>query len=338
MSKRTIALVESPTQLLNVAEWAYATGHCDGLRVAVLAPRDRHTVRQLDAVGELVAAIGLDVRAYPVRSRSAGAATGLVRALRDVARAERLVIGDPFSRFIQTLLPTAGADEVVVVDDGTATWEFARCIDAAEPLLRWGASPSGPSTRAARAARLLSPSLTRRLTVFSCLADTTPLAATAIANGYEWTRSRNRPAVLEDEIDVLGVSLVDNGVVERRPYVDAVGELARLRAPVRYIAHRRESENLVAQVAALPDVRVVRLDLPVELALRRGPVARHVVTFPSTAAHTLPIVLADAGVSVTMRRIEPGWFTPATTVRARRFVARIGRPASPPYVPRVTAV
>jgi hypothetical protein len=51
---KTLALVESATQLINVAEWAYAAGETDGLHIAVLAPRDRHTVRQIARVGELV--------------------------------------------------------------------------------------------------------------------------------------------------------------------------------------------------------------------------------------------------------------------------------------------
>jgi hypothetical protein len=320
---RTLALVESATQLLNVAEWAYTCGEVDGLHVAVLAPRHEHTVRQIARVAELVSGLGLDIRSYPVRTRGAGAVNGGLRVMRAMARAERLVIGDPFSRFIQTLLPLSSADSVVVVDDGTATWEFARCIDAAKPLVRWGVPLSGQESRATRAGRLLSPSLARELTVFSCLADATPIAAASLPNRYLWTKSWSRPIVVDDEIDVLGVSLVDNGIIDRHAYLGAVAELAQRHAPVRYIAHRRESENLVAEIATLPGVRVVRADLPVELGLRQGPVARHVITFPSTAAHTLPVVLRDVGVTVEVRPIDPEWFTPTTTSHAREFVARI---------------
>jgi hypothetical protein len=325
----TLALVESATQLLNVAEWAHARGEADGLRVAVLAPRHEHTVRQIARVAEQVAGLGLDVRNYPVRTRGLGVLSAGLRVMREMTRAQRLVVGDPFSRFIQTLLPLAQADDVVIVDDGTATWEFARCIDAAKPLVRWGVPLSGPETRAARAGRLLSPSVTRELTVFSCLAEATPTGATGIVNRYGWTKSWRRPIVVDDEIDVLGVSLVDSGLVDRRAYLDAVAVLAQRHAPVRYIAHRRESESLVAEIATLPGVRVLRADLPVELALRQGPVARHVITFPSTAAHTLPVVLRDVGVTVEVRRIEPAWFTPSTTSHAREFVARIAEVAPP---------
>ena len=333
MRRSSLALVESATQLLNVAEWAYANGDADDTTVAVLAPKDPHSVRQLNRVAEAISGLGLDLHLYPVRNRRPAALAGAARTARAMARADRLIVGDPFSRFIQTRLPLSSACDVVVVDDGTATWEFAKCIDAGKPLVRWGMSLAGAEWRAERATRFYSPGPDRDLTVFSCLSDATPLAAIGLANRYEWARSWSRPEVVDDEIDVLGVSLVDNGVIERRPYVDAVAALARGSAPVRYIAHRRESASLLGEIAALPGVRVVRNDLPVELALRRGPVARRIVAFPSTAAHTLPVVLSDVGVRVRIRPVERQWFTPATTRHAREFVARIADTA--PRWPRL---
>lgn len=336
MRRSTLALVESPSQLLNVGEWAYASGEGDDLEIVVLAPRDPRTVLQIGRVADLLADLGLVVRTYPVRGRTPAGAARAGQVLHSMARAARLVLGDPFSRFIQTLLPISRADDVIVVDDGTSTWEFARCISSGLPLVRWDAPPSARARLGTRAGLLLSPTGQRRLTVFSCLADATPLAAAAVANRYAWTRSSGRPEVLADEVDVLGVSLVDTGVIERAPYVAAVGALARQYGRVRYIPHRRESAGLLTEIAALPGVRATRADLPVELALRRGAVARQVVTFPSTAAHTLPVVLGDVGVRVRVRPVEPAWFTPRTTGHARRFVARIAE--SPPRPRSLAAV
>lgn len=318
----TVAFVESATQLLNVAEWAYASGVTEDVQVAVLLPRDAYTVRQIAEVTRLVRRLGMAVRPLAIRARTPGAAPAVLRAVRAMSRAERLVVGDPFSGWIQTLLPACNAAEVVVVDDGTATWEFSRCIDAGAPLIRWDASPADAAPRSVRACHLLSPSMNRQLAVFSCLVDASPLSATGLANRYEWTRAWQRPEVV-DEVDVLGASLVDTGTVRRESYVAAVADLARRHTTVRYLAHRRESPSLVVEIGALRGVRVVREDLPVELSLRRGPVARRVITFPSTAAHTLPIVLGDVGVHVEVRRVDPAWFTPAATPHARQFVAKI---------------
>lgn len=324
---RTIGLVESATQLLNVLEWGHTTGQTDQLKVAVLAPRDAHTRKQLAQVAALATGAGIEVELVDIRGKGAGGVISGVRLTRDLAQARRVVIGDPFSRLIQTMLPLVRADHLVVVDDGTATWEFAACINSAKPLVRWPLAGEQTPLLAARASRRLSPSTARRLTVYSCLAGATPVGAMGVVNRYEWTRSWCTPEVRTGEIDVVGTSLVDSGVVERTAYLGAVRRLTARFAPVRYLAHRRESDNRLAEIAALPGVRVVRADLPIELALRRGPVAQRIITFPSTAAYTLPVVLADLDVRIEMRRIEPGWFTAATSAHARDFVARIATEA-----------
>src|SRR5438128_11478056 len=119
-AQRTIALVESATQLLNVIEWAHATdGHGD-LRVAVLCPKDSPTRGQLEQVAELAAGAGLDVDIVNIRALGSGGMLGGVRLTRSLAAARQVVIGDPFSGLIQTLLPFARAEHAVVVDDGTA--------------------------------------------------------------------------------------------------------------------------------------------------------------------------------------------------------------------------
>jgi hypothetical protein len=326
MTVANLALVETATQLLNAAEWAHAAGETATTRIVVLAPTDRHSVRQLAAVTDVLAGVGVDIRSYPVRTARPAALAAAARTMADVAGAPRLIVGDPFSRYIQTLLPLSRAEQIVIVDDGTSTWEYAACVNAGQPLVRWQRPRSAREPRAARATRLLSPNGYREIAVFSCLRDSTPVGAVPLANRYSWTRAWRRPE-LKDEVDVLGTSLISSGVVQRRPYLDAVADLARRHGPVRYLAHRRESDNLVAEIAAIPNLRVVRPDLPVELALRAGPLARRVIAFPSTAAHTLPVVLGGLQTRVTVRPVEPEWFAPATTRHARRFVARIAEHA-----------
>jgi len=217
----------------------------------------------------------------------------------------------------------------VVVDDGTATWEFVACLDAGKPLVRWNVPLERAEPRSHRATRFYS-ARHRRLTVFSCLCDARPVGAEVLANNYAWSRSWRRPEIVEAQVDLLGVSLVDTGAVRRYDYLQAVSRIAARCGQVRYLPHRREADRLVEEIAAIPGITVRRSDLPVELALREGPVARHLVTFPSTASHTLPVVLSDLGLRIEVRRIEPAWFTPSTTSHARAFVSRIADAAPLP--------
>jgi len=126
LRRSSVAVVESATQLLNVAEWAHATSEGFDMTVLVLPPRDAHSVRQLNRVADFIDGLGLELHQYGVRNRTPGAAVGAAQVARALAGAERLIVGDPFSRLLQTLLPLAEPSDVVVVDAGTATWEFAR--------------------------------------------------------------------------------------------------------------------------------------------------------------------------------------------------------------------
>ncbi len=334
ITRPTVALVESATQLLNAAEWAHASGEVDTTRILVLAPTDPQTVRQISAVADLLRPDGLDIVMCPVRAKRPGLPVHTVRALRETNRAQRLVLGDPFSRYIHTLLPAARADQVVIVDDGTATWDYARCIDRGEPLTRWSHHAGSAKPHSVRATHLLSPSIQRSIDVFSCLRRATPVGATALINRYSWTKARWQPQLVNDEVDLLGTSLVDTGVVQRNAYLGAVAACAQLGKPVRYLAHRRESENLLAEIATMANLRVVRPRQPVEILLRCGPVAEHIVSFPSTAAHTLPVVLSDVGVTFDVIPIDPEWFADSATFRARSFVARIAAEAPVARRPR----
>lgn len=320
---RTLALVESPSQLLNVIEWVQHAGHAGPTQIAVLPPADSITRYQLAMTAAVAGSAGLRVKTYELR-RGPGQ---LIRrggplAL-DVRRADRLVIGDPFSGLIQTLLPLARARaSVVVVDDGTATLEYADCLVRNQPLVRWR-HDGGVPRRAVAARRRLAPSATGDLSIFTAMPGVAVTGVTTVANTYAWTKDRSRPVIITGGLDIVGASLVETGVVERAAYLAAVESLSRRHPAARYIAHRREDPAKVNEIVARTGMVIVRPDVPVELALRFGPVAARVVTFPSTPAHTLPLVLAGTGAVVLVHPIAANWFTASTTPHARGFLQRV---------------
>jgi hypothetical protein len=331
---KSVALVESPTQLVNALEWVHASG-VGRARIVVLAPLDQHSVRQIEGVAARAASLDVHIDIAHVRRRSLAGVYALARVVAAGRGAQRVVVGDPFSGMIQSLLPLSRVRELVVVDDGTATWEFADCITDQRPLVRWRVAVVNPAGngRATRATRRFTPSPQCSLTVFSCLSSGATVSGAAMqVNNYDWTRGSWCASIDSARTDIVGTSLVDTGVVDRSSYVGAVAELAAQFGALRYYAHRRESAAVLAEIRSLRDVEVVHSELPIELALTSGPVARHVITFPSTAAYTLPIVLAGSGVRIEVRRIEPSWFTPGTTEHAREFVTRIAVDAKLPDV------
>ncbi|MFF4828628.1 hypothetical protein [Streptomyces sp. NPDC001312] len=348
MSPHTLAFVESPVQLLNVLEWAHARGHTtdrapdpggtapgarpeSGITLVVLSPTDPMSRGQLRRMAQLARDEGHEVRWEEARG-GAGAPLRTIGGLAGpLRRVERVVMGDPFSRYVQLLLTITKARDLVVVDDGTATMEFVGQLARGERLVRWHRKGGrrgprdlvlGPVSAVAR--RRLTPRGERRVEVFSSMPiDETPLGVTVTANRFAWTRDRFGPPSVTTSADLVGTSLVETGVVDADRYVDAVRALARTHGATRYFAHRRESAEKLHRLAVETGLQIVRPELPLELIARRGPIGRTILSFPSTVVHTLPLALAGTEVRVTVCDIDPSWLTAHASPRAQGFLSGV---------------
>ncbi|MGW3630729.1 hypothetical protein ACWD7F_11280 [Streptomyces sp. NPDC005122] len=349
----TLAFVESPVQLLNVLEWAHvhalhATEAGDrapgagpdgssvrpagaGLILVVLSPNDPMTRGQLRRMAELARDEGYQVRWEEARGGTTApfhTIGGLAPLLR---RAHRIVMGDPFSRYVQLLLTITKARDLVVVDDGTATMEFVAQLARGERLVRWHRRGGRPGARdvlfapiSSSARRRLTPSEGRRVEVFSSMPiDSAPDGVTITANDFSWTRARFGPPRITKGADLVGTSLVETGVVDPDRYLEAVRSLAKTHGATRYFAHRRESTDKLHRLAVETGLEIVRPDLPLELIARRGPIGRTILSFPSTVVHTLPLALVGTDVRVAVCDIDPSWLTETASPRAQGFLSGV---------------
>ncbi|WP_405856926.1 hypothetical protein OG361_24910 [Streptomyces sp. NBC_00090] len=312
------------------------------LTVVVLSPTDPMSRGQLRRMAQLARDEGLTVRWQEAR----GGRGSLVRTLRQLAgplrSAERVIIGDPFSRYVQLLLTLFSPRHLTVVDDGTATMEFAAQLGRGERLVRWHRKGNlgprelvlAPVTSLAR--RRLAPARGRTVEIFTSLPVEAPAGIQVTENSYAWTRTRFGPPLLTGGADLVGTSLVETGVVDAGHYARVVGELARAHGATRYFAHRRESAEKLHAIAVETGLQVVRPDLPLELIARRGPIGRTVVSFPSTVVHTLPLALAGTGVKVAVIEIAPEWLRATASPRAQGFLSGVAGTAAH-EVDRLTA-
>ncbi|MFH8607823.1 hypothetical protein ACH4D5_10075 [Streptomyces sp. NPDC018029] len=330
----TLAFVESPVQLLNVLEWAHsaaATGPTGGLTVVVLSPNDPMTRGQLRRMAQLAREEGVEVRWEEARGGASAPFQTIGGLAGPLRRADRIVIGDPFSRYVQLLLTITRARSLVVVDDGTATMEFISQLAHGERLQRWHRKGGRPGPRdlvfapvSASARRRLTPGATRSVEVFSAMPiDSAPDGVTVSVNTFAWTRERFGPPRITRGADLVGTSLVETGVVDPDRYVEAVRTLSRTHGANRYFAHRRESSEKLHRLAVETGLQVVRPDLPLELIARRGPVGRTILSFPSTVVHTLPLALAGTEVKVAVCDIDPAWLTETASPRAQGFLSGV---------------
>ncbi|MDT0400742.1 MULTISPECIES: hypothetical protein [Streptomyces] len=327
----TLAFVESPVQLLNVLEWAHAHAPGVGLTLVVLSPLDPMTRGQLRRMAELARDEGHEVRWEEARGgagapfQTVGGLTGPLR------RATRVVLGDPFSRYVQLLLTITRAREVVVVDDGTATMEFVGQLARGERLVRWHRKGGRPGPRelvlapvSAAARRRLTPGAKRTVEVFTSMPmEDTPPGVTVTPHTFAWTRERFGPPRVTRGADMVGTSLVETGVVDADAYLEAVRALVTTHGAKRYFAHRRESTEKLHRLAVETGLEIVRPELPLELIARRGPIGATVLSFPSTVVHTLPLALAGTGVRVAVCDIDPSWLTRNASPRAQGFLSNV---------------
>ena len=326
-----LALVESPAQLLNVIELAQLEDDLVGLKIAVLAPVAGPTRTQLRSMIPLAREAGHTVSWQEPRLGGLAVARSLRALAGELAGVRRLVVGDPYSGVVQAIISVTKLSEVTIVDDGTATLEFARQWVAGEHLSRWHrvATPSQRRQITALARdqvsgtvrRRLSPQSGCRLRLFTCMPVDVP-GVRIIRNDFSWVRVRYAAPEVKRGADWVGTSLVESGVVKADCYLGAVETLITRHDADRYFAHRKEADwklDLIERIG----IEVVRPSLPLEIVARKGPVGRTIVSFPSTVVHTLPIVLAGSEARVVICEIANEWYEPEKTVQADDFLGRV---------------
>ena len=337
---RRCALVESPAQLLNVLELDRAepaadngsTARSERTRVAVLAPADQPTRTQLRAMTSLARQAGHEVSWFEPRLGGGSVAGSLRAMVAELGGVDRLVVGDPFSGIIQLIINLVRPSKVTIVDDGTATLEFARQWSSGEPLTRWHHRPGAPRVTslvrgqiAGSLRRRLSPDGGCALRLFTAMPVILP-GVEIVPNRYEWVRSRHHPPMIKSGADLAGTSLVESGVLDEDAYLETVASLASSHGVDRYFAHRKESARKLRKIVNL-GLRVAKPLLPLELVARRGPIGSRVLSFPSTVVHTLPVVLAGTTSEVVVCTPSQAWYSPASPPRADAFLAGVTRSA-----------
>lgn len=319
-----LALVESPAQLLNVVEWSELHGCSAELWIDILAPERPRSRRQLINVSELVADTGVRIRWHETRSNPLAAVRVLRSVTSELRKVDRLIIGDPFSGLTQLLVTLSGAREFVVVDDGSATIEFAELMGHESELVRWhrrGQASSISRRLGAAAGRRLSPAAGASVELFTAMpAKVAGMRLTS--NEFGWLRARFGAPEVSPGADLIGASLVETGVVEQDRYLDAVAALIERHQVTRYFSHRREEWPKLNQIIKL-GIEVVRPDLPLEIVARQGPIAERIISFPSTVVHTLPVVLSGTGVQLSVCEIDGSWLSQRASARSAGFLTEV---------------
>ncbi|MGB7964450.1 MAG: hypothetical protein WCF12_16025 [Propionicimonas sp.] len=339
MSRQSVALVESPAQLLHAIEWCHANAASTTTLIAVLAPKDGHGRSQLRTLASLALAAGITVRWFDPRKSLAASVAAVAALRRQLRHARRLVVGDPSSGLVQAMLPCAGARDVVIVDDGASTVEFAEHLAAGRPLTRWSNHQGGivdglRSRMAARARDFFTPSASRSVGLFTVMPTVEVPGLWVQPNGYDWSRTRFGAPDVVPGTDIVGTSLVETGLVCEVSYLGIVTELVGRRATGHYYAHRREDDGKLQRLSQATGLTIVRPALPLELELCAGAVAEHLVCFPSSVGFTLPVVLRRVPTTISVIEVPGDCLDSRIDDRARAFLQKLPHLANERLTPK----
>ncbi len=285
---RQLAWVESPLQLIAAAEFAAAQGRAIDVAFRLGGPQMPATAQAL-----------LQRRALFSRCEPYfGIPWGLL------ADRRAWIVGDGLSGQFQLAMSVLGARSATFLDDGIMTIQLARALAGTAALSRPGHVVSRRRALIASLARERLTAIAAResLTMFTVFAEHPALrtlenhGAGIVENDFAWLRANARPISVASRRIVLGAAAVADGTLDARAYIEWVRSAAVGGAT--YLPHRREPESLLACVAELPGVAVLRTGLPVELALAGTTEPLDIVSLQSTAVVTLRIVLAGSGSTI----------------------------------------
>jgi len=307
MAIGSAAWVESPLQLLGVLEHAALSAAGDPVAIV---PRGGDA--QLERTAALLDAL---VGGEEQQQAAAGAPVSIRLDRRVMPRGifrpdTPWIIGDAYSGLVQHRLDAVVPPHVTIVDDGAITRRLAQQLHDGEPLLRPIAPRLFRSARERLASRTTA--LLRRLAaegrlrVTTYLDDDDPAPSQLRAIGAEVVTHRfdrvralgmRAAAVPPDTRVVLGSAGVADGLASPDAALARLAALA-VEGPIAYFPHRREPHWFLRVAGRQRNVRVMPAVLPIELVLAGTPRPLTIVSPPSTAAETLPVVLRGTGSTV----------------------------------------
>lgn len=317
VSPRTVAWIESPFQLLSLIEATYARhlalpveGHLrgdPGMYRPLVRRLDRHPVEGL--------CLESGARPATVRRRLRGSVD--------------FAVGDLCSGQAGVLLTSQPHARLVVLDDGSSTLvALANLVRTNGSLVR--PRSAGNRLRSAfgigvhRAVRARMPGRIRVVSGLSVAAAVASAEVPVVLHGFGWTRSAKvRLAVRQADTVILGSALASDGLISvdsYRSWLDRALDTAT--GSTFFVPHRRDAEYVADLVRRRGGLLVSPAGLPIELVAAGWHDRVVVVTLPSTAALTLPVV--QPRLTLDCRAVSDHWWTGMASPSMRQLVADIG--------------
>ncbi len=287
-------LVKSPFQFLSAIEAraAYGVRHEDACLVVFKPDGGAPAERQLGALTERFP--------WPQTSTPKHVEGDRINNPRS-----RAFVGDYREPGMRRLARTLSSARPIVLDDGNATLLIAQRRE--RNLWRWTDRRATRITDAAHGRRFAVPQILRDVLrpAYREFSSVEFFSIYPIRGGQHDTVQRNHLSVLRSMVPdrttrrpvFVGSSLVESGIMQASDYRECVKRAAHNYPDTLYIAHRREDDSKLRDLAENVGIEILRPKFPIEVELiDRGLEPTPLVVVLSTAADTVPIVFPTVEV------------------------------------------
>ncbi|MDW7643578.1 MAG: hypothetical protein SCI25_00895 [Desulfuromonadales bacterium] len=313
MSYHAVFLLKSPLQLLNALEACQHFGIARRECVLVLMadhkslPQMLSLVKKTSGWGGTVSLVnvgldpsiqesdGLSHERHAIWGNDAFGIIKLKNLARRLGRLDYVFLGDLGNLMMRHFANLADVSEVVALDDGTATLQYAVWRNQG----RWGRKQR-LSKKAGlwlkRIALGLRDNLPGRLTFFSAYEIEVPPQDLVVKNTFMDLRAQAGDMPLEESVFFLGGPLVEASILSEEEYLWHLERVARYfsNRKVTYVAHRRENWERVKRIGRALGWDVRLFDYPIEFQLAVvGPRPRILAAFFSSALENCRAIFGD---------------------------------------------
>ena len=302
---------KSQGQLINMIEAGEAWGGIVSLPSSKLSP-----VISSFQPGDSLQRFG---RRYPLFGKPMFSVLKLRILAQRYRKVESVFIGDQKNALMRHFSNLAATEDVVALDDGTATIKYARERCAGED-----GRPSRLGKRLGRFLKYLFFGLRdaapEKLTFFSVYSVVLPQKDHLVLNDYSYLRKNIAAIKTTQEVYFLGAPLVESGVLSEDQYLWHLTEAQRCLGgqSVIYVRHRREDPERVRRIGHKLGWETTLFDFPIEYQLsQQGPRPEKLVSFFSSALENCRLIFGDM-MQIVAFRLSPEQMTCKGTPEAER--------------------
>ena len=281
---KNLAIVTTPLQLLNLSEYLYLFPEINDIEIVAFIKKD-NTNNQIQTISTL---LGLKISKTIFIDRGKHFFF-FKRFSKSLIEVDKLIIGhffnDPLLYFINKL----DYNELIVLDDGLANIHVKKAIEEKIPILK-----PNKLKRFLKSIFQLDTTFPDESTIFTLFNIAESQKIKVIKNELVRTKCLIGSKPIEESVLIIGQPFVELGEISHTDYLSIIKKIVQIgdsTQKLRYLAHRRENDNKLSDIAKIDQIFVERSEYNLELHYSLlDAIPCRIIGFTSTALITSKLI------------------------------------------------